>query len=231
MQQVDDAVTLSPATILASSTTMIVKRTGRRKLPYVMFYLLPLASLVYLALLPHHPLIAQHIYTDENAWAADGARDAITSAHAQHAQHVQALIMRSTNTEQQASPSSPAAAAAASVRHTISHTWRQMGMDVHSYRHQHDASGRWAGDTSELTYAIVPSRMGDGKEAVALVVEYDPHDVRASAADSTMSAVAVGSGLAQYLLSQSTIDALRMRYCGAQPLPADTDVFFVGSSV
>lgn len=170
---------------------------ARRKLFSALLYLLPLASLVYLLLLPQHPLIAQRIYTDENAWAADGAREAITEADMQHAQHVQRSIMRISAQSVTAATLTPAAA---DVRDLISHTWRAMGMDVHSYQHQHDKRGRWVGDSSDLTYAIIPSRMGDGKEAVALVVDYDPSDVRASLADSTMSAVAVATGLAHYLL-------------------------------
>ena len=183
-QQPQVAAATRPTTSLAASAPPAA--TGRR-LPYVLLYLLPLASLVYLLLLPHHPLVAQKIYTDENAWAADGAREAVSSAHVQHAQHVQRRLL---------------AAADGSIRDVIAHTWREAGLDVHSYRHLHDTRGRWTGAASELTYAVVPARMADGKEAVALVVDYDPLDARAAAADSSMSAVAVVSGLAHYLRGQ-----------------------------
>ena len=175
-----------------SLTVVPATNPTRRRLPYALLYLLPLASFVYLLLLPQHPLIAQRIYTDENAWAAEGAREAVTATHVQHAQHVQRRLMTAEGGVE-----------AANIRDTIARTWRELGMDVYTYRHQHDRRGRWAGETSELTYAVVPSRMGDGKEAVALVVDYDPRHARASAADSTMSGVAIVSGLARYLLGRS----------------------------
>ena len=187
----DEEASSRPAT---TRLPVLTPTKPTRKLPYAILYLLPLASLVYLLLLPQHPLVAQRIYTDENAWAADGAREAITQAHVQHAQHVHRRLMSAEG--------SSVEEVASSLRDSIAHTWREMGLDVHGYSHQHDGRGRWAGETSELTYAVIPSRMGDGKEAVALVVDYNPRDVRASAADSSMSAVAVVSGLAQYLLGQ-----------------------------
>ena len=201
-----------------------MKPTRRRQLPYALFYLLPFASVVYLLLLPQHPLIAQRIYTDENAWAAEGAREALTAQHIAHAQHVQRAIMTAEDLPNSPTPASSShtiassATSSTTIRSTIADTWRGMGMDVHSYRHQHDARGRWAGEWSELSYAVVPSRMGDGKEAVALVVQYDPSDARASVAESTMSGVAIVSGLAQYLLGQSLTDreqlTLRLRLRG-----------------
>ena len=197
-----------PAAAVSPPSTLAAQPSRRRRLPYVLLYLLPVASLVYLFLLPHHPLIAQRIYTDENAWAADGAREAITTAEVQHAQLVQRRLMTADGT---------AETAAVSVRDVVARVWREMGMDVHSYCHHHDPRGRWAGNSSELTYATVPSRMGDGKEAVALVVDYDPRQVRASAAETTMSAVAVVSGLAQYLLGQQQLFSMPVTHPANSP--------------
>lgn len=187
-----EADPITAVTSLPASTH--AKPAAPRKLPYALLYLLPLASLVYLLLLPQHPLVAQRIYTDENAWAADGAREALSHSHIQHAQLVQRRLM---NTE-----CSRLEEAAANLRDSIALIWREMGLDVHRYSHKHDNRGRWAGETSELTYAVVPSRMGDGKEAVALVVDYNPRHIRSSATDTSMSALAIVSGLAQYLLGQ-----------------------------
>ena len=195
------SVVVQPAASLPSSS-LPAPRT-RRQLPYVLLYLLPLASLVYLLVLPQHPLIAQKIYTDENAWAADGAREAITASHVRFAQQVQAALMAAE---------ANSAAATHTVRDMIARTWRDVGVDVHTYRHHHSAGGRWSGSTSELTYGVIPSRMGDGKEAVALVVDYNPRHARAAAAHTSMSAVAVVSGLAHYLLGQSQLSLARHQH-------------------
>ena len=190
---VEAEAALAP-TVTSSPASAPGKPAARRKLPYALLYLLPLASLVYLLLLPQHPLVAQRIYTDENAWAADGAREALSHSHIAHAQHVQRRLMSTEGSQPEE--------VAANLRDNIARTWREMGLDVHGWRHQHDGGGRWAGETSELLYAVIPSRMGDGKEAVALVVDFNPRHIRSSATDTSMSAVAIVSGLAQYLLGQ-----------------------------
>ena len=125
---------------------------------HLLLYLLTAASLCYLFFLPHHPHIAQLIYTDENAWAADGVAPRITSAHLHQAQAVHDRLVSVRGTER---------------RLVLQEAWQALGLEQLQYRHQHSAGSEWAGEETVIIYAVVESRMGDGKEAVVLLADYD----------------------------------------------------------
>ena len=124
----------------------------------LLLHLLTAASLVYLYHLPQHPHVAQLIYTDENAWAADGVAPRINSAHLQQAQAVHERLVSVRGTER---------------RLVLQEAWQALGLELLHYRHQHAAGSEWAGEETAIIYAVVESRMGDGKEAVVLLADYD----------------------------------------------------------
>ena len=150
----------------------------------VLLHLLVLASLVYLFLLPHHPLIAQHLYIDENAWLTDSAHDRLTPSHTQRAVTLHHRLARSPPSDRLS---------------LLASEWLSLGLDVHHWPYRHAAGSRWEGEVSAVMYGVVEARKGDGKESVAIVVELDSSVVAPSL--SAVSGVAVVTGLAAYLTS------------------------------
>jgi hypothetical protein len=147
-----------PAIMDGAALTSPVVARRRLLLFHLLLYVLTAASFAYLYFLPHHPHIAQLIYTDENAWTADGVAPRITSAHLQQAQAVHDRLVNVRGTER---------------RLVLQEAWQALGLELLQYRHQHSARSEWAGEETAIIYAVVESRMGDGKEAVVLLADYD----------------------------------------------------------